>query len=273
MPKKIQVKLSKEDKFRQCPACFGPIDYFNSCRKCGRGWTPELTETEKVEQQEGQRPEEEPEPVLVGDREAALGRDKEEILGKKAKVVGTKKKNIPASFKLWEILNDDSDIEVSRKRSLMRLDSRRIYNQMGLAMRAYQNQKGVMLWLTRLWEFLDETEREAFAASADHLKLGLIGLAELSATKIALAAQMEEALQKEQRKLRTVRAAKSAIAAAEKAKRATKVTTPGADSEGLETVDLVELDPEELMEQVRLQLKLNPKKSKKTQIEDEEEEN
>src|SRR5271166_2965806 len=136
-------KNSREDKFRQCPACYGPIDYFNTCRRCGRGWTPELTEAEKLERLQGPVAEES-EPVPVGQREAALQRDKEEILGKAAKVVGSKKKHLPASFKLWEIHDGDSDSEITRKRSLMRLDSRKIYNQMGLAMRAYQNQKGVM---------------------------------------------------------------------------------------------------------------------------------
>src|SRR5208337_1538961 len=182
MANRKKTALTKEDKFRQCPACFGPIDYFNSCRKCGREWTPELSETEKLEQAESQRDAEteEPKPALVGEREAALERDKEEILGKKPKVVGTKKKNLPASFKLWEIHDGDNDAEITRKRSLMRLDSRKIYNQMGLSMRAYQNLKAAMLSLTRLWGFLDEPEREAFAPTAELLKQGMMGLAELS---------------------------------------------------------------------------------------------
>jgi|SRR5579863_41240 len=271
-------KASREDKFRQCPACYGPIDYFNTCRRCGRGWTPELSPTELLERQQSARdPEdEEPEPaLLVGDREAALAREKEEIIGKKAKVVGSKKKHLPASFKLWEIHDGDNDSEITRKRSLMRLDSRKIYNQMGLAMRAYQNQKGVMLWLTRLWEYLDEKERTAFAPTAELLKQGMIGLAELSAAKVELAAEMEQILLKEQRKVRIARAAAQAIdtLARAKAKLGTKLTNPGADTEGFETVDLAELDPEELMEQVRIQLALkkNPKKSRFEDVVEEEE--
>src|SRR5208337_2745396 len=123
---KKKIALTKEDKFRQCPKCYGPIDYFNTCRQCGRPWTPELSEMEKLEMQEAARGEEteDPEPALVGEREAALERDKEEIIGKKAKPVGTKKKNIPPTFKHWEILDGDDDTEIVRKRSLMRLDSR-----------------------------------------------------------------------------------------------------------------------------------------------------
>lgn len=269
MANRKKTALTKEDKFRQCPACFGPIDYFNSCRRCGRPWTPELSEAEKLEQVESPRDVEEPETALVGEREAALERDEEEILGKAAKVVGTKKKkNLPPSFKLWEIHDGDSDAEITRKRSLMRLDSRKIYNQMGLSMRAYQNLKATMLSLTRLWGFLDEPEREAFAPTAEFLKQGMMGLAELSSKKVALAAEMEEILLREERKARMVRMAKQTIKDAIRRK-ATKVTTPGADTEGYETVDLAELDPEELMEQVRVQLALKTKKPK-IQIEEEE---
>ncbi len=276
MPKK--KANNREGKFRECPACYGPIDYFNSCRHCGRRWTPELSEIEKKElelareKRDSGEPLEEEQVVQLSAREAALQRDKEEILGKKAKLVGTKSKDTPASFKEWQIHDGDDDTEISRKRSLMRLDSRKIYNQMGLVMRAYQNQKGVILWLTRLWEYLDEAERDEFAPTADLLKKGMMGLAEFSAKKVELAAQMEEALLKEQRKVRTVRAAKSAIDTAARAKRATKLTTPGADSEGFETVDMADLDPEELLEQVRIQLSLKSKK-KQSRFEQEVEEN
>jgi len=269
--KKTQVKLTKADKFRECPACYGPIDYFNSCRKCGRGWTPELTETEKLEQSEAKRdPEDEEEkPALVGERKTPLERDKKEITGKKAKVVGTKKNN---PFKLWEIQDGDNDAEISRKRSLMRLDSHKVYNQMGLVMRAYQNQKAVMISLTRLWGFLDEDERDEFSPTADLLKQGLMGLAKFSAKKVDLAAAMEDALLKERRRIHVIRGAKDAISLA--AKKATKLTTPGADSEGFETIDLADLDPDELMEQVRIQLALKQKQKKsrfEQEVEEEEE--
>jgi hypothetical protein len=260
---KKKVALTKEDKFHSCPKCFGPIDYFNTCRTCGRPWTPALTEAEKLEaEQEGRE-----EPTLVGEREAALEREKEEIVGKKAKPVGTKKHDSPM-FKHWEINDGDDDTEIVRKRSLMRLDARKVYNQMGLAMRAYQTQKKVLICLSNLWGFLDEPERESFAPTAELLKQGLMGLAELSSKKVNLAAQMEEALLREKRKARTVRSAKDVISAA--IKKATKLTTPGADSEGFETVDLVDLDPEELMEQVKIQL---AQRTKKFQKDAEEQEN
>jgi len=260
---KKKIALTKEDKFHSCPACFGPIDYFNTCRQCGRPWTPELDPIEKQEREEGRTPEdEEGEPVtsepatLVGERDAAFEREKEEILGKKAKLVGTKKKAL-LPFKVWEIEDGDNDAEISRKHSLMKLDSHKIYNQMGLSMRAYQNLKGTMIHLSRLWTFLDNAEREAFAPTAELLKQGLMGLAELSAKKVDLAARMEEAVSRERRKIRTIRSAKSAIAIA--AKKATRGTNPGADTEGFETINLTDLDPEELMEQVRIQLDLKRK--------------
>ncbi len=255
MANRKKTALTKEDKFRQCPACFGPIDYFNSCRKCGRQWTPELSEAEKLEQAESQQDVEEPETALVGEREAALERDEEEILGKAAKVVGTKKKkNLPPSFKLWEIHDGDSDAEITRKRSLMRLDSRRIYAAMGLSTKAYGNLKNVMVLLTRLWEHLDDKEREAFAPTAEFLKKGLLGLAELTSKKVNLAAQMEETLTREYHRAHQVRQARTTAQIV--AKKATRVTTPGADTEGFETVNLVNLNPEELMEQIQTNLKL-----------------
>jgi|SRR5208282_1079046 len=269
MPKKTQVKLTKEDKFRQCPKCYGPIDYFNTCRQCGRPWTPTLTKAELLEMEAEARGEEseDPEPVLVGERESLLDREKEEIIGEKAKPVGAKKHTSPM-FKHWEILDGDDDTEITRKRSLMRLDARKVYNQMGLAMRAYQTQKKVLICLSNLWGFLDGPERDAFAPTAELLKQGLIGLAELSSKKVNLAAEMEEVLVREKRKARTVRSAKDVINAA--IKKASKLPSPGADTEGFETVDLVDLDPEELMEQVKLQL---AQRTKKFQKDAEEQEN
>jgi hypothetical protein len=266
---KKKVALTKEDKFHSCPKCFGPIDYFNTCRQCGRPWTPTLTKAEIQEMEAAERGEEseDPEPVLVGERESALEREKEEIIGKVAKPVGTKKKNASPQFKHWEIDDGDDDTEIIRKRSLMHLDTRKVYNQMGLAMRAYQTQKKVLICLSNLWGFLDEPERNAFAPTAEMLKQGLIGLAELSSKKVNLAAEMEEALVREKRKARTVRSAKSVINAA--IKKATKVTTPGHDSEGFETVDLKDIDPEELMEQVKIQLAQRTNKFKKDAEEEE----
>ncbi len=264
MPKKKTV-LTREDKFRQCPSCFGPIDYFNSCRKCGRGWTPDLSEAERLEREESRRDvgeeDSEAKPALVGERETALERDKEEILGKTAKIIGSKKKSLPPSFKLWEIHDDDNDAEITRKRSLMRLDSRRIYAAMGLSAKAYGNMKNVIRLLSRLWEVLDDNEREAFAPTAEYLKKGLIGLAELSSKKIDLAARMEEILTREHHRMHRVRQARET--AQPTAKRATRVTTPGNDTEGFETVNQVSLDPQELIEEVQRNLKLKGLRGRK----------
>jgi hypothetical protein len=260
---KKKITLTKEDKFRSCPKCYGPIDYFNTCRTCGRAWTPELSEIEKLEMEEETREmgEEEPEPIPIGERETALRRDKEEIIGKKAKLVGTKKRDLSPIFKHWEIGDGDDETEISRKRSLMHLDSRRIYSAMGLSTKAYGNLKIVMTLLTRLWEHLDDKERETFAPTAEFLKKGLLGLAELSSKKINLAAQMEEVLTREHHKVRRIRQGKTAAQIA--AKKATRMTTPGHDTEGLETADLANLDPEELMDQVRIRLDLKRKKHTK----------
>jgi len=277
---KTRKKKSKSDpKFISCPKCGGPIDYFNTCRNCGRGWTPELSEAEKLELEEERKQAEErgeePETDIIAG--VAMSAN---ILGEEVRKVGTPKySRLPQTYKDWQIADTDNDFEISRKRSLMRLDNRKIYNAMGLAVRAHENQRMVLLTLSRLYEFLDEKERSGFQATAETLKRAMAELTKLRGEKIAAAAEMERAMAEEFQAARHARL--SRVPETKKKKShgkfsgvvmggLTKVTDPGADTEGFETAVPVELSPEELMEQVKDRLALRSKETPQKEELDEE---
>ena len=273
-------KADPNPKFISCPACGGPIDYWNTCRQCGRAWTAELTETEKLEMADKENTkdlteedEEEGELKKLSDRESPMIRSEEELSGKIAKKLAPDARN--PKGRVWEIEEGDSETVISRKRSLMRLDSRKVYNAMGLAVRAQEGQRGVLLWLSRLWEFLDEDDRKSFAPTAELLKRAMVELTKLRKTKVDAAVEMEQRVNKEQSRARQVRYATAKVSGGKK-KRAskTKVTEPGADTEGYETAPLVDLDPNELMEQVKERMALRGGKVQSSQeLEDDEDEN
>lgn len=276
MPRK--KKADPNPKFISCPACGGPIDYWNTCRQCGRAWTPELTETEKLELADKENTkdlteEDEEEGVKgLGNRESALTRSEEELSGKVAKKLAP---GAHPKGRVWEIEEGDSETVISRKRSLMRLDSRKIYNAMGLAVRAQEGQRGVLLWLSRLWEFLDEDDRRAFAPTAELLKKAMVELTKLRKAKVDAAVDMEKVVNREHNKARQIRYTTANVSGGKKKKVSkTKVTEPGADTEGFETAPLVDLDPDELMEQVKERMALRGGKVQSSQeLEDEEDEN
>lgn len=277
MPRK--KKANPDPKFISCPACGGPIDYWNTCRQCGRAWTAELTETEKLELADKENEvdlteeEEEEGPKKLGDRESPLIRSEEELSGKVAKKLGSAAQG--AKGRIWEIEEGDSETVISRKRSLMRLDSRKIYNAMGLAVRAQEGQRGVLLWLSRLWEFLDESDRKSFAPTAELLKKAMVELTKLRKAKVDAAVEMEQRVNKEHTKARQVRFTTAKVGGGKKKKASkTKVTEPGADTEGYETAPLVDLDPTELMERVKERMALRGGKVQSSQeLEDDEDEN
>ena len=94
------------------------------------------------------------------------------------------------------IIESDDETEIIRKRSLMRLDSKRSYSALGLISRAYDTQRGTLLWLKHLTEFLDEEEREALAPTFDILKRVFSDITRLKQIKAFNVAEMEIALEK-----------------------------------------------------------------------------
>jgi hypothetical protein len=238
---------------KRCPRCGNDIDSLGSCRVCGRQWSSELEEEESVLGPDGQPLPEDTDPDTIKPYDPFKKKP-----AKKTKKIGYQKRDtftdsLPDSFKLWAINPDaDSDTEIVRKRSLMRLESGKIYNQMGLSVRAQETQRNVLIWITRLWEFLDESDREILAPTVASLKVGMEVLNDLRKAKVARAAAMEKQLTKEHRsalKARLVALEKKRTEAA-KAKTATKVTQPGQDSEGFSVPQPVALDPNVLKQQL-----------------------
>lgn len=244
---KKPTKISYKSK--RCPKCGSPVDIMETCVKCGRKWTPELEKDPSgniIEPAIGLDEGKQYESVVkkIGKRKPRKSRfqkSSDELSGKKFTTFSSQ---LPEQFKGWEIKESDNEAEIVRKRSLMRLDSRKIYNQMGLSVRAQENSKAALLWLVKLWEFLDADEKEALAPTLRTLKVAFETLTLVRSSKIAQATAMEKAMEKAHQQARKARIK----AAAEAAKNADKMPAPDQDSEGLGLTP-VALDPNELLAQ------------------------
>jgi hypothetical protein len=244
--------MGKNDN-KRCPQCGGSIDYFGSCRRCGREWSEKLEDDEQA----------------VGKKEG----EQFESKVKPPKKTRTRNKNTKTSaprdendkFALWRIdADNDGDVEITRKRSLMRLDSRKTYNQMGLSLRAHRAQKDCLQWLSRLWEFLSEDEKAALTPTLEHLKRGFADLTLVAQQKVNDAARMELEIDKEHKAARTARMRILNEQAQARKDAANKAPTiqPGQDTEGFAVPDLATIDPkalatltpEELMELAKAKL-------------------
>src|SRR5271170_7740267 len=130
-----------DNSSKRCPQCGGAIDYFGSCRRCGREWSESLEEEEIAEGlPEGQQHPAEVKPPAKTSRKR--NRFTKSSQGPKATAAADK-------YALWRIdASRDDETEIIKKRSLMRLDSRRTYNAMGLSLRAHEAQKAALLWLS-----------------------------------------------------------------------------------------------------------------------------
>ena len=221
-------------KNKRCPQCGGAIDYFGSCRRCGREWTEKLEEDELAEGlPEGQQ---HPSEVKTPAKTRTRTRYTKNSSAKTAE---------PDKYALWQITDQDDETEIIKKRSLMRLDSRKTYNQMGLALRAHEAQKASLLWLSRLWEFLSEAEQQALTQTLEMLKRGYADLKLVAQSKVNEAAKMEIELDKAHK---SARRARLRLMDAEKRRKeaATVQIKPGEDTEGYGIPDLATIDPKAL---------------------------
>lgn len=245
-----QKKAKISWKSKRCPKCGSPVDMMETCVKCGRKWTPELDKDPQgniIEPAIGLDEGKQYESVIkkVGTRQPRKSRyvkSKEQLAGKKFSYFSG---DLPPRFKEWEIKDGDSETEIIRKRSLMRLDSRKIYNQMGLSVRAQETSKAALLWFSKLWEFLDDGEKDALAPALKSLKVAFESLSLVRQAKIAEATKMEKIMEKAHQQARKAR-----LKAAEQAKKdASKVPPPDQDSEGM-GLNPVPLDQQALVEQL-----------------------
>lgn len=230
-----------DNNTKRCPRCGGEIDYFGSCRKCGREWSEHLEEDEQAEG----LPEGEQHPAV---KKVATRKPR------KSRYTKTKgaKPPIPWKYADWMIDDGDDETEIIRKRSLMRLDAKRTYSALGLVSRAHESQKGVLLWLGHLAEFLDDNERKVLAPTIGLLKRAFTNLTEIRQAKAVETARIELALEKAHKSARRVR-----LRMMDEAKRklSAKRIVPGRDTEGFSTPEPVALDLK-LLEDPKLLAKL-----------------
>ena len=234
-----------DNSAKSCPRCGGEIDYFGSCKRCGREWTEHLEEDEPaVGLPEG---EQHPAVKKIGTRKPRKSRFTKSKAALQGKEFQTFKPAMPQEYAGWMIGDGDDETEIIRKRSLMRLDSRKTYNALGLSMRAYNMQKGALLSLTNLWEFLSEDEQKMLAPTMGRLKQAFDDLRAVSQVKVKEAAEMEMALDKAHK---SARKARLRLVEAEKRKKAKNIK-PGEDTEGLSNPE-----PAKLLEDPKLLAKL-----------------
>jgi hypothetical protein len=255
-------RISWKDK--RCPKCGSPVDMLETCRGCSRSWSPELERDatghiveEAIGLEPGQQYESVIKPKKIGPHKLRKGKfqkSPDELAGKKFKAFS---EDLPPQFAEWAIKDSDDETEIYRKRSLMRLDSKRIYDAMGLSVRTHMAQKAALLWFSKMWEFLDKEEQAALEPAMRSLKAAFSALSVVRNSKVAQATKMEIAMEGAYRQARKAR-----IATAEKQrKEASKFPPPESDSEGL---GLVPVGIEsELLEQAKEKLlKLDEEKSK-----------
>ena len=236
---------------KRCPNCTGEIDFFGSCKKCGREWSETLEEEEKaVGLPDGeQHPATEVKKVGTRPTRTKFTKTKAALEGKE---FATLAPEIASKFLPWMIdIERDDDSEIVRKRSLMRLDSRKMYNAMGLSVRAHDAQKAALLWITRLWEFLSEDEKKVLDPTLQRMKAGFSELRLVAQAKINDAAKMELAMEKAHKQARQARVR---IIDAERKKAAVEQIRPHEDTEGFGTPEPASIDPKALETMTREEL-------------------
>jgi hypothetical protein len=227
-----------DNKNKRCPQCSGDIDAFGSCRRCGREWT----ETLEPDEQAVGLPEGEQHPAVkkVGKRKSRKTRFTKSKGALQGAEFVTFKSPVPQKYADWMIGDGDDETEIIKKRSLMRLDSRRSYNAMGLSIRAFNMQKGALISLTNLWEFLSEDEQKLLAPTMSILKRAFDDIRTVSQVKIKEAAEMEMALDKAHHSARQRRLK---MMDAENRKKFAINIKPGEDTEGFSTPEPAVIDP------------------------------
>jgi hypothetical protein len=228
--------MPKNDN-KRCPQCGGAIDYFGSCRRCGREWTASLEEDELAEG----LPEGQQHPAEV--KTPAKKRTRTKYTKNSTNNSDSEKAD---PYALWQITDQDDETEIIKKRSLMRLDSRKTYNQMGLALRAHEATKASLLWLSRLWEFLSDAEQQALTPTLEYLKRGHADLKLVAQSKVNEAAKMELELDKAHKAARRARLRMMDAEAKRRKEAATVQIRPGEDTEGYGVPNLATISPEDL---------------------------
>ena len=128
------------------------------------------------------------------------------------KEMGLEPGSLPFKFRVDIDPQVDDEVEVTRKRALLRLNSSKIYNLMGLSVKAQESQKAALQWLVRLADELDvddvalQKERGELLPLIQTLQDAFRTLTHIRQTKIKQAEAMEEVATKARSGARKVRA-------------------------------------------------------------------
>jgi hypothetical protein len=112
--------------------------------------------------------------------------------------LGLKPGELPFKFRV-EIEGDDTEVEIARKRALMRLNASRAYKQMAFAVKAHEASLRLGKWVNSLLETLgedDADERLVMKAVLMQAEKFESALSEIRDSKIAEAEKIEEILTK-----------------------------------------------------------------------------
>ncbi len=142
--------------------------------------------------------------------QCSTGRD-EEFKFKTRKELGLKNKDIPFKFQVEEVTPLDDEVEISRKRSLLRINTSKVYNLLGFSIKAQESQKAALQWIIRLADELDiedddlQEERNTLLPLIKTLQDVNQQLTQIRQTKVSQAVKMEELATNARRKAQRVR--------------------------------------------------------------------
>jgi hypothetical protein len=141
---------------------------------------------------------------------------------KSRKDMGLEPGALPFKFRIEIDPNVDDDTEVTRKRSLLRLNSSKVYNLMGLSVKAHEAQKSALNWLVRMADEMDiddpsmQDELKTLLPLITSMQKAAKQLTDIRKAKIQQAEQMEEIATKARTAARKVRHRISKKTAAER---------------------------------------------------------
>jgi hypothetical protein len=114
-------------------------------------------------------------------------------------------RKLPFKLQVAIDTNKDGETEITNKRSLLRLNSTRVYNQMGCAARLHEYQRLACYWIDQLIRETPEDEQPVLLELDAQMKRALAALREIKQKKIDLAVEMEQIQEKAFRDSRTAR--------------------------------------------------------------------
>lgn len=132
-------------------------------------------------------------------------KEKPKFRWKTRQELGLKEGEVPFQFRVEIDPEVDDEIEVARKRALLRLNTTRFYNQMGLAVKAHESLLDSARFINNLLEHVEDEEKAALKPIIEGLSILQTELEKLRKAKVSQALKMEEILDKSRKQARAVR--------------------------------------------------------------------